>query len=172
MQKMIWTPSESAGANSEIPNHAFALQAFFLKFLRLKGAFKRPNRKVFLKKFNRGRFEFGLQGEFSNLLNLKLDTLDHRDAPRHSHKNNTTKNLYFLQFIQPLNLQLNPKLHDPPVWIWIPKTTERHALVIYYAAHERLHTHFSSVCHTSKQAAVCEGAKEEDEALRGIFGLL
>jgi hypothetical protein len=25
MQKMIWTPSESAGANSETPNHAFAL---------------------------------------------------------------------------------------------------------------------------------------------------
>jgi hypothetical protein len=24
MQKMIWTPSESAGANSETPNHAFA----------------------------------------------------------------------------------------------------------------------------------------------------
>jgi hypothetical protein len=24
MQKMIWTPSESAGANSETPNHAFS----------------------------------------------------------------------------------------------------------------------------------------------------
>jgi hypothetical protein len=24
MQKMIWIPSESVGANSEIPNHAFA----------------------------------------------------------------------------------------------------------------------------------------------------
>jgi hypothetical protein len=26
MQKMIWTPSESTGANSETPNHAFALE--------------------------------------------------------------------------------------------------------------------------------------------------
>jgi hypothetical protein len=25
MQKMIWTPNESVGANSETPNHAFAL---------------------------------------------------------------------------------------------------------------------------------------------------
>jgi hypothetical protein len=25
MQKMIWNPSKSAGANSETPNHAFAL---------------------------------------------------------------------------------------------------------------------------------------------------
>jgi hypothetical protein len=30
MQKMIWTPSESMGANSETPNHAFAPMALHI----------------------------------------------------------------------------------------------------------------------------------------------
>jgi hypothetical protein len=35
MQKMIWIPSESAGANSETPNHAFAQGAISSTTLEL-----------------------------------------------------------------------------------------------------------------------------------------
>jgi hypothetical protein len=93
----------------------------------LKGDFKKPERKVFLREFDQGTFEFGTRGKFSNLSNLKLGILDLRDVPGHLDKEDTTKSPYFLRFIQRLSLQLNLGLHDPPVWIWITKTSERHA---------------------------------------------
>jgi hypothetical protein len=34
--------------------------------------------------------------------------------------------------MQRFTLLQNPGLHDPPVWLWISKTTERHAQVIHY----------------------------------------
>jgi hypothetical protein len=109
-----------------------AVQEFFQKFLRLKGDFKKPEGKVFLREFDQGTFEFGPRGKFSNLPNLKLGILDLCDAPGHLDKEDTTRSPYFLWFIQCLSLQLNPGLHDPPVWIWITKTSEHHAHVIHY----------------------------------------
>jgi hypothetical protein len=108
------------------------VEEFFQKFLRLNGDFKKPEGKVFLREFDRGTFEFGLRGKFSNLPNLKLGILNLRNAPRYLDKEDMTRNLYFLRFIQCLSLQLNLGLHDPPVWIWITKTSERHAQVIHY----------------------------------------
>jgi hypothetical protein len=61
-----------------------------------------------------------------------LGILNLRNAPRYLDKEDMTRNLYFLRFIQCLSLQLNLGLHDPPVWIWITKTSERHAQVIHY----------------------------------------
>jgi hypothetical protein len=34
--------------------------------------------------------------------------------------------------MQKFTLLQNPGLHDPPIWLWISKTTERHAQVIHY----------------------------------------
>jgi hypothetical protein len=48
-----------------------SIQAFVLKLMRLNGAFKKLVGKVFLRKFNQGKFEFGPRGEFSNIPHLK-----------------------------------------------------------------------------------------------------
>jgi hypothetical protein len=96
------------------PKYA-AVKEFFLKFLRLKGDFKKREGKVFLREFNQGMFEFGPRKKFSNLPNIKLRILDLHNVPGYLDKNDMMRNPYFLQFIQRLSLQLNLGLHDPPV---------------------------------------------------------
>jgi hypothetical protein len=96
-------------------------------------------------------FEFGPWGKFSNFFNLKLGILDLRDVPRHLDKNDTTRNLYFLQFIQRLILQLYPRLHDPLVWIWITETTEHHVQVIHYVKGHDTLTLAQYVIHPNEQ---------------------
>jgi hypothetical protein len=40
------------------------VEAFFLKFLKMKAVFKKPKGKMYLREFDLQRFEFGPQGEF------------------------------------------------------------------------------------------------------------
>ena len=100
--------------------------------MRLKGDFKKPEGKVFLREFNQGTFEFGKMGKFLNLPNLKLGILDLRDAFGYLDKEDTMRSPYFLEFIQHLSLKHNLGLHDPPIWIWITKISKCHAQVIHY----------------------------------------
>jgi hypothetical protein len=52
------------------------VEAFFRKFLKMKAAFKKPEGKVYLREFDRQRFEFGPRGEFQKLQSLKLGIID------------------------------------------------------------------------------------------------
>jgi hypothetical protein len=117
-----------AGQNEKYKN----VEAFFKKFLKLKAAFKKPEGKVVLREFDRKKFEFGPRGDFQRLQNLKLGIIDLRDTPGHMNKTDSTRTPYFQYFMQRFTLLQNPGLHDPPVWLWISKTTERHAQVIHY----------------------------------------
>jgi hypothetical protein len=117
-----------AGQNQKFMN----VEAFFLKFLKIKASFKKPERKVYLREFDHQRFEFGLWGEFQKLKNLKLGIIDLRDTPGYLNKTDTTWTPFFQYFMQRFTLLQNPSLHDPPIWLWISKTTERHAQVIHY----------------------------------------
>jgi hypothetical protein len=100
--------------------------------LRLKEAFKKSEGKVFLREFDHRKFEFKSQGDSTNIPTLKLGIHKFYDVLGHLDKNDTTRNPYFLQFIYWLILQLNPRVYDPLVWIWITQTTGRHAQVIHY----------------------------------------
>jgi hypothetical protein len=117
-----------AGQNEKFLN----VEAFFKKFLKMKAGFKKPEGKVYLREFDRKRFEFGLCGEFQRLQNLKLEIIDLRDTLGNLDKTDTTRSPFFLYFMQKFTLLQNPGLHDPPMWLWISKTTERHAQVIHY----------------------------------------
>jgi hypothetical protein len=107
------------------------VEAFFKKFLKLKAAFKKPEEKVVLQEFDRKKFEFGPRGDFQRLQNLKLGIIDLRDTPGYMNKTDSTRTPYFQYFMQQFTLLHNPGLHDPPVWLWISKTTKRHAQVIH-----------------------------------------
>jgi hypothetical protein len=117
-----------AGQNEKFLN----VEAFFKKFLKMKVAFKKLEGKVFHREFDRKRFEFNPCKEFQRLQNLKLGIIDLRDTPWNLDKTNTTLSPFFLYFMQKFTLLQNPGLHDPPVWLWISKTTGRHAQVIHY----------------------------------------
>jgi hypothetical protein len=108
------------------------VEAFFKKFLKMKAAFKKPEGKVYLREFDRKRFEFGPRREFQRLQNLKLGIIDLRDTLGNLDKTDTTRSPFFLYFMQKFTLLQNPGLHDPPMWLWISKTTEQHAQVIHY----------------------------------------
>jgi hypothetical protein len=51
------------GQNEKYKN----VKAFFKKFLKMKIAFKMPEGKVYLREFDRQKFEFGPRGDFQRL---------------------------------------------------------------------------------------------------------
>jgi hypothetical protein len=75
------------------------VEAFFKKLLKMKAAFKKLEGKVYLREFDRKRFEFGPRGEFQKLQSLKLGIIDLRDTPGNLYKTDTTRSPFFLYFI-------------------------------------------------------------------------
>ena len=59
--------------------------------------------------------------------------MDFRDTPGHMTKNDACHKPFFKKFIQRLELQRGPGLHDPLMWLWISENTERAASAIAYA---------------------------------------
>jgi hypothetical protein len=108
------------------------VEAFFLKFLKMKATFKKPEGKVYLRSFDRQKFKFSPWEEIQKLQNLKLGIIDLRDTLGNMDKTYTTRTPYFQHFMQQFTLLQNPRLYDPPVWLCISKTTEQHAQVIHY----------------------------------------
>ena len=59
--------------------------------------------------------------------------MDFRDTPGHMTKDDACHKPFFKKFIQCLELQRGPGLHDPPVWLWISENALRAASAIAYA---------------------------------------
>ena len=80
-----------AGQNQKFLN----VEVFFQKFLKMKASFKKLEGKVYLREFNRQRFEFGPWREFQKLQNLKLGIIDFQDTPGNLDKIDTTRTPFF-----------------------------------------------------------------------------